>query len=91
MFDGTIYDRGGMTLEALRERIGDAAFFTVMRSWYAQHRYGNASTSDFIALAQRVSRQDLRAFFDAWLFEPGKPAGFADGAATLTGAAHQRR
>ena len=31
MFDGTIYDRGAMTLQALREKIGDRAFFTLMR------------------------------------------------------------
>jgi aminopeptidase N len=81
LFDGTIYDRGGMTLEALRERIGDARFFTVMRRWYAEHRYGNATTAQFIALAEQVSGQDLDSFFDEWLYQPGKPAGLADGAA----------
>jgi aminopeptidase N len=73
LFDDTIYDRGAMTLEALRERIGDARFFTVMRLWYAEHRYGNVSTSEFIGLAERVSRQVLGAFFDTWLYQPGKP------------------
>src|SRR3954470_10307469 len=85
MFDGTIYDRGGMTLEALRERIGDAKFFAVLRQWYAGHRYGNASTPEFVALAERISRQDLGAFFDTWLYQPAKPAGLPDGtAATVT-------
>ena len=86
-FDGTIYDRGGMTLEALRERIGDAKFFTLMRRWYSEHKYGNVSTSEFIALAEQVSGQDLGAFFDMWLYQPGKPAGLSDGtAAAATGA-----
>ena len=31
LFDGTIYDRGAMTLEALREKIGDTSFFTLLR------------------------------------------------------------
>jgi hypothetical protein len=43
------------------------------------------STSEFIALAQQVSRQNLKALFDAWLYTPGKPAflpaGTADSAA----------
>jgi aminopeptidase N len=77
-FADSVYDRGGMTLEALRERIGDARFFTVMRRWYAEHRYGNVSTPEFIALAQRVSGQDLRAFFQRWLYQPGKPAGLPE-------------
>jgi aminopeptidase N len=73
LFDGTIYNRGAMTLEALRERIGDQRFFTVMRRWYAEHRYGNVSTPQFIALTEQVSGQDLGAFFDTWLYRPGKP------------------
>jgi hypothetical protein len=35
---------------------------------------GNVSTPEFIALAQRVSGQNLREFFKAWLFTPGKPS-----------------
>jgi aminopeptidase N len=73
LFDDTVYTRGAMTLEALRERIGDVRFFTVMRRWYAEHRYGNVSTPEFIALAERVSGQDLGGFFDAWLYQSGKP------------------
>jgi aminopeptidase N len=73
LFDDTVYTRGAMTLEALRERIGDERFFTVMRRWYAEHRYGNVSTPEFIALAERVSGQDLGGFFDAWLYQSGKP------------------
>ena len=89
LFDGTIYDRGGMTLEALRERIGDTAFFRVMRTWYADHKYGNATTAQFVALAEQESGQDLGAFFDEWLYQPGKPAGLADGAAA-TGTSTRR-
>ena len=89
LFDGTIYNRGGMTLEALRERIGDAAFLTIMRRWYSEHRYGNVTTAQFVALAEKVSRQELSAFFDEWLYQPGKPAGLADGAAA-TGTSTRR-
>ena len=82
LLDGTIYDRGAMTLQALRQRIGDATFLEVLRGWYAEHKYGNASTAEFVALAERESGQDLGAFFDAWLYTPGKPAGLPDGTAT---------
>ena len=74
IFDGTIYDRGGMTLQALREKIGDAAFFRILREWAQQNRFGNVTTPQFIALAQRVSGRDLSGFFDVWLYQPGKPA-----------------
>jgi aminopeptidase N len=73
LFDGTIYDRGGMTLQALREKVGDAVFFRIMRGWAQGHRFENVTTPQFIALAQRLSGRDLERFFDVWLYEPGKP------------------
>ena len=78
LFAGSVYDRGAMTLQALRDKIGDPAFFTVMRRWYAEHKYGNVSTPEFVALAERVSRQNLGPFFRAWLYTPGKPAFLPD-------------
>jgi len=84
LFDGTIYQRGAMTLEALRERIGDAQFTDLMRTWYAENRYGTVTTADFVALAERVSGQDLRQFFDEWLYQPGKPSSLLDGSAATT-------
>jgi aminopeptidase N len=73
LFNGTIYYRGGMTLQALREKVGDDAFFAILRTWYAENRNGNVTTADFIALVERVSGQQLDRFFDVWLYEEGKP------------------
>jgi aminopeptidase N len=73
MFSSPPYDRGGMTLQALRVKIGDNAFFKLLRTWYAKYKYGNATTADFIALAERTSRQQLDEFFDIWLYRPVKP------------------
>jgi aminopeptidase N len=73
LFNGTIYNRGAMTLQALREKIGDPAFFRIMRRWAAQHQYGNVTSPQFIALAERESGQDLGRFFDVWLYQDAKP------------------
>jgi aminopeptidase N len=73
LFNGTIYNRGGMTLQALRQKVGDFAFFQIMRGWATQNRYGNVSTPQFIALAEQVSQQQLDHFFDVWLYQPDKP------------------
>lgn len=73
IFDGTIYDRGAMTLQALRQKIGDETFTRILRSWYAEHRTGTVTTADFIALSERTSGLDLDAFFAAWLYNPAKP------------------
>jgi aminopeptidase N len=79
MFSQAVYDRGGMTLAALRHRMGDHLFFTLLRDWAAQHKYGNATTSQFEALAAKVYGKSLTKFFDAWLWSKTKPASF-DGA-----------
>ena len=73
LFNGTIYYRGAMTLQALREKVGGFAFFRIMRSWAAQNRYGNVTTPQFVALAEQVSQQELDTFFDVWLYRPEKP------------------
>jgi aminopeptidase N len=74
LFGGQNYDRGAMTLHVLRTTIGDTAFFTLLRQWATDHRYGNVDTPDFIALAESISHRQLDAVFDAWLMTPGKPA-----------------
>jgi aminopeptidase N len=73
MFGSQPYDRGGMTLQALREKVGDDAFFRIIRTWYEENKYGDVTTADFIALSERISGQQLDEFFDVWLYRPVKP------------------
>ncbi|GHI04806.1 metallopeptidase [Streptomyces cellostaticus] len=73
MFASAVYQRGAMTLQALRERIGDQAFFKLLPTWTRLHRYGNADTADFVRLAERISGQKLDDLFGTWLFTTGKP------------------
>lgn len=74
IFDSLVYDRGAMTLQALRNTIGDRAFFTVLRQWPDQHRYGNVSTQEFVHFVEHLTHRNLDAFFTTWLYSEGKPA-----------------
>ena len=73
MFTSPPYDRGAMTLQALREKIGDADFMRIMRAWYRENRYGNVTTAHLIELSERISGQQLDDFFRVWLYEQVKP------------------
>jgi aminopeptidase N len=73
LFSTPVYQRGAMTIHALRGKLGDMAFFQFVRDWAADNRYGNVNTADFIAAAEEAYGGDLDAFFDVWLFQPGKP------------------
>jgi hypothetical protein len=74
LFTAPPYTRGAMTLQALRAKVGDDAFFALLRQWYARNRDGTVTTADFVALAEEITGQQLDAFFDVWLYKPGKPA-----------------
>lgn len=73
LYNDSIYFRAPLTIHALRMRLGDERFFELLRTFYARYRGGNASTADFIALAEEVSGEDLTAFFQAWLYEETLP------------------
>jgi aminopeptidase N len=73
MFASAVYRRGGMTLQALRKKIGDEKFFRLLKTWTRTHHHGNGTTKEFTALAERISGEDLDAFFQTWLYTAGKP------------------
>ncbi|MGI8457213.1 MAG: M1 family metallopeptidase [Propionibacteriaceae bacterium] len=71
LFD-TVYVRGPMALQALRNVIGDAAFAHLNREW-AQHP-GARSLEQWMVKAQSVTTTDLSPFFAAWIYSPQAPA-----------------
>jgi aminopeptidase N len=73
LFGPAVYQRGAMTLYALRQAIGDAAFATLLKTWPAEQRNGNGTTAEFIATAERVSRKDLDRLFQTWLDATTRP------------------
>lgn len=69
----TVYERGALTLHALRLEVGDDAFFEILRTYAERYYHDNAITEDFIAIAEEISGQDLQDLFDAWLFQDELP------------------
>jgi aminopeptidase N len=73
LFSASVYQWGGLTLHALRTEIGDEAFFETLRSYADAFRDSNATTSDFIAVAESVSGAELDDLFDLWLYSETVP------------------
>lgn len=73
MMNAENYQKGALFLHALRQAIGEAAFFTTIRKYYALFKHRNASTADFQALAEAESRKGLDDLFTIWLRRPGLP------------------
>ncbi len=74
LFANAVYFRGAMTLHALREEVGEKAFWKLIRQWAKRKRGGYGTTGQFISTAERVSGHELGPLFQAWLFEPTRPA-----------------
>jgi aminopeptidase N len=70
----SVYSKGPMMLHALRNYIGERAFFRVLKTWPSLHRNGNASMQDFQRYTETVAHKNLKGFFDAWVYGAGKPA-----------------
>jgi aminopeptidase N len=68
LFSSTVYDKGAWVLHMLRWEVGDSAFFDILRSYFEEHKYKNASTNNFISVCERISKRDLSKFFDQWVF-----------------------
>lgn len=68
-----VYGRGAMVLQRVREAVGDATFFRVLRGWARTYRHGNASTRDFTDYVERIAGRDLDRIWDTWLRGKDRP------------------
>lgn len=73
LFATSTYVRGGMALEALRQKIGTRTMLRLLRRWTTSHRHGSATIGEFEALAETLSGRDLDSLFRRWLYKRGKP------------------
>ena len=68
----TVYYRGPMALQALRNVMGDESFTRLNTQW-AQDP-GSRSLEDWMAEAQSLTTTDLQPFFQAWIHGRDVPA-----------------
>jgi aminopeptidase N len=67
------YQKGAWVLHMLRNQIGDSMFRDGLRLYYSRYRNSNALTDDFRKVMEEASGQDLRWFFNQWLYVGGQP------------------
>ncbi len=65
-YTNAVYLQGARFLHALRQRMGDAAFFAFLRAYAAQLAYRRASAADFFALARQYSTTDFSDLVGAY-------------------------
>ncbi len=68
LFSSTVYDKGAWVLHMLRHEVGDSTFFKILRTYYNDFKYKNASTEDFKNVCEKVSGKNLDKFFQQWVY-----------------------
>ncbi|HEY4150264.1 MAG TPA: M1 family metallopeptidase [Chitinophagaceae bacterium] len=74
LLNANSYQKGGWVLHMLRRKLGDVLFWKGIRAWYTRYGGGNATTDDFRRVMEATSGQNLRSFFEQWLYTPGQPS-----------------
>ena len=75
IFGRIVYHKGSWVLHMLRKVMGDDYFFEALKQYLTDPRwtYGSVRTENFKEICERVSGQDLEAFFNQWLYYPFYP------------------
>ena len=73
LFNASVYEWGGLTLHALRLEVGDEAFFKILKTYHNRYKNSNATTEDFVSVAEEISGMELGEFFNNWLYSGSLP------------------
>jgi aminopeptidase N len=73
VFDAHVYPKAAWVLHMLRTRLGDDAWWKGVNRYLTKHRAGVVTTDEFRAAMEEATGQDLKAFFDQWLWKAGHP------------------
>jgi len=62
-----VYDKGALYFHTLRERVGDEAFFDILRTYYRRHQYRIATSASFLEAVESVTGDLYQDLFDEWV------------------------
>ena len=66
-FDGISYAKGASVLKQLITFLGEDAFIAGLRTYFAEHAWGNTTLDDFLRHLSAAADKDLTAWSAAWL------------------------
>lgn len=69
-YSPVVYAKGAMFYDELRKTIGDGAFFSALKFYYATHWFSVASSAELLSAFQTTTEVNLDTFFQSWLYSP---------------------
>jgi len=73
MFDRHSYNKGGLILQMLRNKLGDDAYFASWQKYLKDHYNSPVEVHDLRLSFESASGRDLFEFFEQWFFRKGHP------------------
>ncbi|MCZ7686513.1 MAG: M1 family metallopeptidase [Sandaracinaceae bacterium] len=74
VFDRHLYQKGGLVLHALRQHLGDAAFWRGLAFYLERHRGSSVETRDLMRALEDATGRSLEELFHQWIERAGHPA-----------------
>lgn len=89
MFDNISYSKGSIILYALKNQLGDAAFFKSLNRYLTANAFKNGETHQLRLAMEDVTGKDWSPYFNQWYYQGGHPIleiqyGYSNGQATIS-------
>ncbi len=73
-YETMVYAKAALFFHAVRQVVGDDAFFRILRAYVARYRFAEADPAAFIGLAEQMSGKSLQDVYREWVLT-ATPAG----------------
>ncbi|WP_374172226.1 M1 family aminopeptidase [Flavobacterium tructae] len=88
MFDNISYSKGSIILYALKNQMGDAAFFKSLNKYLTTNAFKTGESHQLRLAMEEVTGKDWSPYFNQWYFQGGNPIlnieyGYSDGKTTM--------
>jgi aminopeptidase N len=68
VYSRVVYTKAALFFKALRDAIGDQAFFAALQAYYLDNQYQVATGADLLASFEAASGKQLDELYKEWLY-----------------------
>jgi hypothetical protein len=68
LYDYLVYGKGAVMLHAMRQEVGNTEFCNILKQYFSDNCFKNATKDDFINACEKVTGDQWDDFFTSWLY-----------------------
>lgn len=69
-YSDIVYSKGALFFQALRQEVGDKAYFEIMQRYLNDHKYQQVSAADLFETIEAVTGRNVQPLAETWLYPP---------------------